>query len=187
MSGFILEEDVSVILSLLVNKYYKEMQWEEVGYVLVFAWYVNVWKRYIKGTFFSKSMNLMKTRYNNINCWHVLGGRTQCQLLMTFLPISAQITTPGGMSLFPISPPTHSFDPILHMNSGLSYFVIMSLRLLNYLVNANWTRIRCNNFCVLRPGDMIAMICNYNDWSRKSSGDLVQYYYILRTNRDSKR
>ena len=50
MSGFILEEDVSVILSLLVNKY-KEMQCEEVGYVLVFAWYVNVWKRYIKGTY----------------------------------------------------------------------------------------------------------------------------------------
>ena len=54
MSGFILEEDVSVILSLLVNKYYKEMQWEEVGYVLVFAWYVNVWKRYIKGTLSQK-------------------------------------------------------------------------------------------------------------------------------------
>ena len=42
MSGFILEEDVSVILALLVNKQYKEMQWEEVGNVLVFAWYVNV-------------------------------------------------------------------------------------------------------------------------------------------------
>ena len=67
MSGFILEEDVSVILSLLVNKYYKEMQWEEVGYVLVFAWHVKVCNWYIKGTFFSKSMNLKKTRYNNIN------------------------------------------------------------------------------------------------------------------------
>jgi hypothetical protein len=82
---------------------------------------------------------------------HLFGGRTQCHLLMTFLPSSAKFTAPAGMCFFPIPPPppppSHSFDPYEQWTGLFCIYVTACTELSGK--GEKWTRIR--------PGDMIAM------------------------------